>query len=85
MLFLDVVHTLKVEFGLIKFFLALGVDDALDDGLDDDEIVEYEYEVVIVDFLDILSDEASLLVEHLPVGDDLGLAGGALLMFLFEF
>ena len=84
MLFLYVVHSFEVEFGFVKFFLTLGVDDAFDDGLYDDKIVENEYEVVIVDFLDVLGDETSLLVKHLAVGDDLGLAGRALLLFFLE-
>lgn len=84
MLFLDVVHAFEVEFGFVEFFLALGVDYALDDGLDDDKVVEDKDEVVVVDFLYVLGDETSLLVKHLAVSDYFSLTGRALLMLLLE-
>lgn len=85
MLLLDVVGVPEVQFGLVQLLLVLGEHDASDDVLNDHQVVVDQHEVVLVDLLDVLGQEAPLFVDHLPGRDDGGLGGLALLVFLVDF
>jgi hypothetical protein len=85
MLFLDVINPSQIKFSFIKSFLTFGVDNALDDGLDGNQIVMNEDKVILVDFFDVLSDETPLLIEHLTVCNDFCLIGRAFLVLFLQF
>jgi hypothetical protein len=44
-----------------------------------------EQEIVLIDILDMLGECTSFFIDDLSASNDLGLAGGTLLMFIVKF
>lgn len=74
----------KIEFGLVEFFFVFGVDDALNDVFDGDQIVKNQKKIVFTDLLNGLIEKSSLFVKHLTICDDICLIYWAVVIFMFQ-
>lgn len=65
--------------------LALGIDYGFDDLFNDIEVAVHKNEVDLIDIFDVFCEIASLLIYHLPTGDDFRLTVRAILVLLVQF